>query len=66
MGPYNYPLNESLTTLIPALIMGNTAVLKPPRHGVLLFAPMLEAFREAFRRESSTPFSARAGRSLRH
>lgn len=48
MGPYNYPLNESLTTLIPALIMGNTAVLKPPRHGVLLFAPMLEAFREAF------------------
>ncbi len=48
MGPYNYPLNESLTTLIPALIMGNTTVLKPPRHGVLLFSPLLEAFREAF------------------
>jgi glyceraldehyde-3-phosphate dehydrogenase (NADP+) len=48
MGPYNYPLNETLTTLIPALIMGNTTVLKPPRHGVLLFAPLLEAFRDAF------------------
>jgi glyceraldehyde-3-phosphate dehydrogenase (NADP+) len=48
MGPYNYPLNETLTTLIPALIMGNTTVLKPPRHGVLLFMPLLEAFRDAF------------------
>ena len=48
MGPYNYPLNESLTTLIPALIMGNTTVLKPPRHGVLLFTPLLPAFRDAF------------------
>lgn len=24
MGPFNYPLNETFTTLIPALIMGNT------------------------------------------
>lgn len=48
MGPYNYPLNECLTTLIPALIMGNTTLLKPPRHGVLLFSPLLDAFRDAF------------------
>ncbi|MCM2359253.1 MAG: NADP-dependent glyceraldehyde-3-phosphate dehydrogenase [Geobacteraceae bacterium] len=48
MGPYNYPLNETFTTLIPALIMGNTVVLKPPRHGVLLFSPLLEAFRDSF------------------
>lgn len=48
MGPYNYPLNETFTTLIPALIMGNTVVMKPPRHGVLLFAPLLAALREAF------------------
>jgi glyceraldehyde-3-phosphate dehydrogenase (NADP+) len=48
MGPYNYPLNETFTTLIPALIMGNTAVVKPPRHGVLLFQPLLKAFGEAF------------------
>jgi len=39
MGPYNYPLNETFTTLIPALIMGNTVVFKPPKHGVLLHAP---------------------------
>jgi glyceraldehyde-3-phosphate dehydrogenase (NADP+) len=48
MGPYNYPLNETLTTLIPALVMGNTVVMKPPRLGVLLFRPLLDAFREAF------------------
>lgn len=48
MGPFNYPLNETFTTLIPALIMGNTAVLKPPRHGVLLFRPLLAALRDSF------------------
>ncbi len=48
MGPYNYPLNETFTTLIPALIMGNTAVLKPPRHGVLLYRLLLRAFQESF------------------
>lgn len=48
MGPYNYPLNETFTTLIPALIMGNTLVVKPPRYGVLLYRPLLEAFRDAF------------------
>ncbi len=48
MGPYNYPLNETFTTLIPALIMGNTVIFKPPKHGVLLHAPLLEAFAESF------------------
>ena len=48
MGPYNFPLYETFTTLIPALVMGNTIVLKPPRFGVLLFKPLLEAFRDAF------------------
>ncbi|MGY4606854.1 glyceraldehyde-3-phosphate dehydrogenase (NADP+) [Bradyrhizobium sp. USDA 4474] len=48
MGPYNYPLNETFATLVPALIMGNTVVFKPPRNGVLLFEPLLEAFRDAF------------------
>lgn len=48
MGPYNYPLNETFATLIPALIMGNTMVFKPPKFGVLLFQPLLEAFRSAF------------------
>ena len=48
MGPFNYPLNETFTTLIPALIMGNTVVCKTPRLGVLLLAPLFEAFRDAF------------------
>jgi len=48
MGPFNYPLNETFTTLIPALIMGNTVVFKPPKHGVLLHGPLLDAFAESF------------------
>ena len=28
--------------------MGNTVVFKPPQYGVLLFYPLLEAFRSAF------------------
>jgi len=48
MGPYNYPLNETFATLIPALLMGNTVVFKPPQYGTLLFEPLLEAFRDAF------------------
>ncbi|MCB0332830.1 MAG: aldehyde dehydrogenase family protein [Bdellovibrionales bacterium] len=48
MGPFNYPLNETFTTMIPALLMGNTVVMKPPKAGVLLFEPMLEALRDSF------------------
>lgn len=48
MGPYNYPLNETFTTLIPALIMGNTVVFKPAKYGVLLIRPLLEAFQKNF------------------
>ncbi|MCU0447946.1 MAG: NADP-dependent glyceraldehyde-3-phosphate dehydrogenase [Microscillaceae bacterium] len=48
MGPYNYPLNETFTTLIPALIVGNTVVFKPAKYGVLLIRPLLEAFRDCF------------------
>lgn len=48
MGPFNYPLNETFSTLIPALIMGNTVVFKPAKYGVLLIRPLLEAFRDSF------------------
>jgi glyceraldehyde-3-phosphate dehydrogenase (NADP+) len=48
MGPFNYPLNETFTTLIPALIMGNTVVMKPPKLGVLLLNPLLNIFQEVF------------------
>lgn len=48
MGPFNYPLNETFTLLIPALLMGNTTIFKPPRLGVLLHQPFLEIYRDAF------------------
>lgn len=48
MGPFNYPLNETFTTLIPAIIMGNTLLFKPPKHGTLLHFPLLEAFKSCF------------------
>jgi glyceraldehyde-3-phosphate dehydrogenase (NADP+) len=48
MGPFNYPLNETFTTLIPALIMGNTILFKPPKFGTLLHYPLQEAFRTCF------------------
>jgi acyl-CoA reductase-like NAD-dependent aldehyde dehydrogenase len=48
MGPFNYPLNETFTTLIPALIMGNTLLFKPPKHGTLLHYPLLQAFKDCF------------------
>ena len=48
MGPFNYPLNETYTTLIPAILMGNTIVFKTPKHGSLLHYPLLDAFRTSF------------------
>ena len=48
LGPYNYPLNETFALLIPAIIMGNTTIFKPAKHGVLLLSPLLEAFQNSF------------------
>jgi glyceraldehyde-3-phosphate dehydrogenase (NADP+) len=48
LGPYNYPLNETFALLIPAIIMGNTVIFKPAKHGVLLISPLVEAFRSSF------------------
>jgi glyceraldehyde-3-phosphate dehydrogenase (NADP+) len=48
MGPFNYPLNETYTTLIPAILMGNTILFKPPKHGTLVHYPLLKAFKESF------------------
>ena len=48
LGPYNYPLNETFALLIPALIMGNTTIFKPAKHGVLLLSPLMEAFQKSF------------------
>lgn len=48
MGPFNYPLNETLTTVIPALLMGNSVILKLPKLGVLLLEPVINAFAHVF------------------
>ena len=36
LGPYNYPLNETYATIIPALLMGNIVLLKIPTVGGLV------------------------------
>ncbi len=48
VAPFNYPLNEFLTTVVPALLMGNVVLAKTPRFGVLANVALLEAFRDCF------------------
>jgi len=48
MGPFNYPLNETFAMLIPALLMGNTVVVKLPKYGSLCTTPLFEAFARSF------------------
>jgi glyceraldehyde-3-phosphate dehydrogenase (NADP+) len=50
VAPFNYPVNEFLTTVIPALLMGNVVIAKTPRFGVLANLVLLEAFRDCFPR----------------
>ncbi len=44
LGPYNYPLNETYATLIPALLMGNVVILKIPQVGGLSHLLTFDAF----------------------
>lgn len=48
MSPYNYPLNETFTTFIPSLVMGNPTILKPARHGVLFRRHFFPFFQKHF------------------
>ena len=47
LGPYNYPLNETYATIIPALLMGNVVVLKIPQVGGLAHLLTFQAFAKA-------------------
>ena len=47
LGPFNYPLNETYATLIPALLMGNIVILKIPTVGGLTHLLTMEAFARA-------------------
>ena len=44
LAPFNYPLNEMYAMLIPALLMGNVAVLKLPAIGGLVHCLTAPAF----------------------
>ena len=44
VGPYNYPFYETMTNVIPALLTGNTVIIKAPPRGELLYAPLLPIF----------------------
>ena len=48
LGPYNYPLFETFGLAFPALLAGNTMVIKPPKFGVLFFDFLLESLRDCF------------------
>lgn len=48
LAPSNYPLNETFTTLISALAVGNTVVAKAARQGNLVLAELHEDFQECF------------------
>ncbi len=48
VSPFNYPLNETFTTFIPALVMGNATILKPAKYGVLFWQYFLPLFQKYF------------------
>ncbi len=48
VGPYNYPFYETLTNAIPAVLMGNSVIIKAPTRGGLLYAHLLPLFAKHF------------------
>ncbi|MBA3498789.1 MAG: aldehyde dehydrogenase family protein [Deltaproteobacteria bacterium] len=48
VAPFNYPINEFLTTIIPALVAGNVVIAKTPRFGTLANQHLMSAFAECF------------------
>jgi len=46
LGPFNYPFNETYATLIPALLLGNTVVMKIPALGGLAHMLTINALQE--------------------
>ena len=48
VGPFNYPFYETLTNAIPALLMGNSVIIKAPPRGGLLYARVLDLFAHHF------------------
>eukprot|EP00762_Andalucia_godoyi_P005330 ANDGO_06816.mRNA.1 NADP-dependent glyceraldehyde-3-phosphate dehydrogenase len=46
--PFNYCINEGVTLWIPAILMGNTCVVKMPRPGALANSLLMETIQKAF------------------
>ena len=44
LGPFNYPINETYATLLPALLSGNVVILKVPTLGGLAHILTMQAF----------------------
>lgn len=47
IAPFNYPVNLSASKLAPALLMGNSVVLKPPTQGALSALHLVRIFEKA-------------------
>jgi len=48
MGPSNYPMYETYSIVLPALLMGNNVILKVPRLGALFHYFLFEDMKECF------------------
>uniref|UniRef100_A0A7S3AN93 Succinate-semialdehyde dehydrogenase, mitochondrial n=1 Tax=Haptolina ericina TaxID=156174 RepID=A0A7S3AN93_9EUKA len=48
LGPFNYPFNETYCTLIPAILMGNSVVMKLPNVGCLAHVCTMEIYAKVF------------------
>ncbi|MEG0775514.1 NADP-dependent glyceraldehyde-3-phosphate dehydrogenase [Clostridium sp.] len=47
ISPFNYPINLSASKIAPALIAGNSVILKPPTQGALSAYHLVRVFQEA-------------------
>lgn len=48
MGPSNYPLYETYSLALPALLTGNSVIMKVPRYGALLHSSIINLMQCAF------------------
>jgi len=47
ISPFNYPINLAVTKIAPALLMGNSVVVKGPTQGSICTAMLVEVFNKA-------------------
>jgi len=47
IAPFNYPVNLSASKIVPALLMGNSVVFKPPTQGGISAIHMMRLFQKA-------------------